>query len=165
MTDLTIVAETENNSLTVTTPNGNTHPAWGTSYDLATNVATPMSVTSNTFCAGGFSLANGSWAVFGGNQPTTYQGVAVKDKTNNPSGASPYDDQEGGEAIRMLTPCDDGSCQWQEGGAALTMTVGRRPAIRETLLMTRRASGGTLLLRGLRMGLSSFWAAIPMEGE
>lgn len=122
---LTTRTETENNSLTVTTPDGTTHPAWGTTYNLASNVATPMSVTSNTFCAGGFSLANGSWAVFGGNQPVTYQGVAVNDKFNNPSGANPYDTADGGEAIRMITPCDDGNCQWQEGGAALTMTVGR----------------------------------------
>jgi len=116
--------ETENNSMTVTTSDGMTHPAWGTSYDLLTNTATPMSVTSNTFCAGGFSLANGSWAVFGGNQPVTAQGVAVSDKTNNASGTSPYDDSDGGEAIRMLTPCDDRQCGWEEGGAALTMSVG-----------------------------------------
>lgn len=117
-----ILDKTENNSLTVTTPDGDTHPAWGTTYDLSTNVATAMSVTSNTFCAGGFSLANGSWVVFGGNQPVTTGGTAVNDKTNNPTGVNPYDDTDGGEAIRMLTPCDDGQCGWQEGGAALTMS-------------------------------------------
>lgn len=110
--------------MSVTGPDGTTHPAWGTSYNLQTNVATPMSVTSNTFCAGGYSLANGSWAVFGGNQAVTTSGTAVADKVNNPSGANPYDDLDGGEAIRMITPCDDGSCSWREGGSALTMTVG-----------------------------------------
>lgn len=30
-----------------------------------------MDVESNPFCAGGMSLGNGSWAVFGGNQPVT----------------------------------------------------------------------------------------------
>jgi hypothetical protein len=30
-----------------------------------------MDVESNPFCAGGMSLGNGSWAVFGGNQPIT----------------------------------------------------------------------------------------------
>ena len=107
----------------VITPAGVTRPAWGSSYDLGSNTATPMYVTSNTFCAGGMSIANGSWAVFGGNQPVTYEGVAVNDKGQNPTGADPYDDSDGGTAIRMLNPCDDGSCPWEEGGAALTMTV------------------------------------------
>ena len=53
----------------------------------------------------------------------TYQGVAVGDTINNPTAANPFDDANGGEAIRMLTPCDDGNCAWQEGGASLTMTV------------------------------------------
>jgi hypothetical protein len=119
-----MLLETENNALQVTTPSGGSHPAWGTSYSLDNNAATPMSVTSNTFCAGGFSLANGSWAVFGGNQPVTYGGVAVNDAGLNPTGANPYSDNDGGMAIRLLTPCDDGSCGWLEGGAALTMTVG-----------------------------------------
>ena len=109
--------------MTVTDPSGVTRPAWGSSYDLTANIATPMAVSSNTFCAGGFSLANGSWAVFGGNQPVTYQGAAVNDKTANPTGANPYDDADGGQAIRMITPSDDGSAVWEEGGAALTMTV------------------------------------------
>ncbi|RSH89553.1 hypothetical protein EHS25_002104 [Saitozyma podzolica] len=119
-----ILDKTENNSLTVTT-SGVTHPAWGVSYDLNTNAVTPMEVTSNTFCAGGLSVGNGSWVVFGGNQPVTYQGVAVSDTTNNPSGANPYDDADGGAAIRLLTPCEDDSCGWQEGGSALTMSSKR----------------------------------------
>lgn len=53
-----ILDKTENNAMTVTT-NGVTHPAWGTSYNLWSNEATPMEVTSNTFCAGGFSVGNG----------------------------------------------------------------------------------------------------------
>ncbi|ORX34898.1 glyoxal oxidase N-terminus-domain-containing protein [Kockovaella imperatae] len=117
--------KTENNSMTVTTPAGVIRPAWGSFYDLDTNTATPMSVMSNTFCAGGMSTGNGSWAVFGGNQPVTYEGVAVNDKVNNPSGANPYSDSDGGTAIRMLTPCDSGDCPWEEGGSALTMTSKR----------------------------------------
>lgn len=53
-----ILDKAENNAMTITT-NGVTHPAWGTSYNLWTNEVTPMEVTSNTFCAGGFSTANG----------------------------------------------------------------------------------------------------------
>lgn len=117
------MVETENNSMTVTTSDGTTRPAWGTSYDLTTNIATPMTVTSNTFCAGGMSLADGRWAVFGGNQPVTYNGSAVKDQ---PDKANPYGNTDGGAAIRLLTPCDGGGCEYQEGGDALTMTVSER---------------------------------------
>ena len=117
------MVEAENNSMTITGADGETHPAWGTSYDLSTNVATPMAVGSNTFCAGGTTLANGSWVVFGGNQAVTYNGTAVDSKIYNPTGTNPYDNSDGGAAIRMLEPCDDDSCAWQEGSAALTMTV------------------------------------------
>lgn len=116
------MVETENNAMTITTADGATRPAWGASYDLSTNIATPMSVTSNTFCAGGFSLADGRWAVFGGNQPVTTNGSAVKDQ---PDKANPYGNTDGGEAIRLLTPCDGGGCEYQEGGDALTMTVSK----------------------------------------
>ncbi|KAK8844701.1 hypothetical protein IAR55_006550 [Kwoniella newhampshirensis] len=113
-----ILDKAENNSMQVSTPDGLTHPAWGTSYDLSSNTATAMSVSSNTFCAAGLPVGNGSWVVFGGNQPVTYQGVATKDA----GGANPYDDADGGAAIRMIDPCDDGQCTWQEGGEALTMS-------------------------------------------
>jgi hypothetical protein len=146
----------------VTTPDGLTHPAWGTSYNLLTNEATAMSVTSNAFCAGGFSLSNGSWVVFGGNQPVTYGGVAVYNDTwGDPNQSNPYDDSDGGRAIRMLTPCDDGSCTWQEGGDWLTMTVSAakchlHPWPSLTLLQSKRwypmieglANGSVIVLGG-----------------
>ncbi|ODO00257.1 hypothetical protein I350_06886 [Cryptococcus amylolentus CBS 6273] len=118
-----ILDKSENNSMTVTDDGGVTHPAWGVSYDLTTETATAMQVNSNTFCAAGLSLATGEWAVFGGNQAVTYEGVALAD---SPSGtADPYKDASGGAAIRLITPCDDGSCKWQEGGDDLTMTGNR----------------------------------------
>ncbi|WWC67241.1 uncharacterized protein I206_101148 [Kwoniella pini CBS 10737] len=113
-----ILDKAENNSMLVTNSDGLTHPAWGTTYDLSSNQATAMQVSSNTFCAAGLPIANGSWVVFGGNQPVTYQGVATKDAGN----ANPYLNTDGGAAVRLLTPCDDGSCAWQEGGDALTMS-------------------------------------------
>ncbi|WVQ64379.1 uncharacterized protein L199_002544 [Kwoniella botswanensis] len=113
-----ILDKAENNSMQVTNSDGLTHPAWGTTYDLTSNSATAMSVSSNTFCAAGLPIANGSWVVFGGNQPVTYEGVATKDA----NGANPYLNTDGGAAIRLLTPCDDGNCAWQEGGDALTMS-------------------------------------------
>ncbi|WVN88451.1 uncharacterized protein L203_103662 [Cryptococcus depauperatus CBS 7841] len=117
-----ILDKAENNSLTVKSSSGSTHPAWGTSYDLTTNTATVMDVLSNSFCAGGLSTATGEWVVYGGNQAVTYQGVAIKDA---PSPANPYQNFDGGRAIRKLTPCDDSSCSWKEGTADLLMTSNR----------------------------------------
>ena len=48
-----------------TAPSGAKRPAWGSWYNVNTNQATAMGVTSNTFCAGGMSTADGSWAVYG----------------------------------------------------------------------------------------------------
>lgn len=67
-----------------------------------------MDVYSNTFCAGGGVLGNGTWVVFGGNQPVTTNGVAV-------AGPGAYMNTDGGTAIRMINPCDDESCQWIQG--------------------------------------------------
>lgn len=73
-----ILDKAENNALTITDSTGRTHPAWGVSYDVDTNEFRTMDVESNTFCAGGMVLGNGTWAVFGGNQPVTYGERAVR---------------------------------------------------------------------------------------
>lgn len=38
----------------------NGHPAWGALWDLETNTATPLDVLSDTFCASGALLSNGT---------------------------------------------------------------------------------------------------------
>lgn len=75
-----------------------------------------MDVDSNTFCAGGGVLGNGTWVVFGGNQPVTTDGVAVASQ-----GA--YHNTDGGTAIRMLNPCDDESCSWIQGETSYDITA------------------------------------------
>ncbi|KAK4686430.1 hypothetical protein P7C73_g3698, partial [Tremellales sp. Uapishka_1] len=85
-----------------------THPAWAVEYDVNNNTYRTMDVYSNTFCAGGAVLGNGTWIVFGGNQPVTTGGVATT------YGAA-YDDNDGGTAIRLLNPCEDESCEWIQG--------------------------------------------------
>lgn len=55
-----IVDKTENNPLMV-----DGHPAWAASYDLASNTVTADSIRSNTFCAGGNQMGNGSWINIG----------------------------------------------------------------------------------------------------
>ncbi|EJU01106.1 glyoxal oxidase [Dacryopinax primogenitus] len=83
-------------------------PAWGSEYDLATDTVRGMFVLSNTFCAAGASLGNGSWVNFGGNQAVTWGGLTAASQT----GGGPYDDWDGGQAVRLLDPCDDGTCEW-----------------------------------------------------
>lgn len=53
---LITVENSENNNATV-----NGHPAWASEYDLATNTFRTMDVLSNSFCAGGTVLGNGTW--------------------------------------------------------------------------------------------------------
>ncbi|KIJ15786.1 hypothetical protein PAXINDRAFT_180451 [Paxillus involutus ATCC 200175] len=47
------------------------HPAWGSVWDINSHQATTMSVLTNTFCATGMHLPNGSYASFGGNGPVS----------------------------------------------------------------------------------------------
>ncbi|WRT68219.1 uncharacterized protein IL334_005195 [Kwoniella shivajii] len=102
-----VLDKTENNPVEITGQYG-THPAWATEYDIESNEYRTMDVFSNTFCAGGGVLGNGTWVVFGGNQPVTTGGVASTD-------AAAYSDTDGGTAIRMLNPCTDESCEYIQG--------------------------------------------------
>ncbi|KAG8909543.1 hypothetical protein FRC01_006866 [Tulasnella sp. 417] len=83
------------------------HPAWATEYDLNTNQYRAMDVTTNTFCAGGNLLGDGRWLVVGGNQPVTAGG-----NTTVAGGPDPYKDADGGNSIRYITPCSDGTCNY-----------------------------------------------------
>ncbi|KZS97524.1 glyoxal oxidase precursor [Sistotremastrum niveocremeum HHB9708] len=67
------------------------HSAWAALYNLETNVVTPLNLTSNSFCAGGTFLSNGTLLNVGGN------GVV-----------SPEDeDQNGFQGLRIFEPCTD----------------------------------------------------------
>ncbi|XAO25846.1 hypothetical protein I312_104676 [Cryptococcus bacillisporus CA1280] len=102
-----VIDKAENNPITINGVYG-THPAWATEYDIETNQYRTMDVYSNTFCAGGNVLGNGTWVIFGGNQPVTTGGVASTD-------AAAYSDTDGGSAIRMINPCTDESCEYIQG--------------------------------------------------
>ncbi|KAJ7241455.1 glyoxal oxidase precursor [Mycena rebaudengoi] len=47
----------------------NGKPAWGALFNMQTNTATPLEVVSDTFCASGSLLSNGSMVSVGGNLP------------------------------------------------------------------------------------------------
>jgi hypothetical protein len=102
-----ILDKTENNPMQVTGQYG-THAAWGAKYNWKTNQVVAMDVDSNTFCAGGAPLANGTWSIFGGNQPVTTGGIAT-------TGQAAYKDTDGGTAIRMLTPNAAGTANYVQG--------------------------------------------------
>lgn len=98
-----IIDKTEGNGNNL---NINGHPAWATEYDIATNTYRAMDVVTNSFCAGGNVLGNGTWLNVGGNQAIGPGGL------NAVAGAAPYNDGDGGMAIRTLDTCTDGTCDW-----------------------------------------------------
>ena len=53
-----------------------------------------MDIVTNTFCAGGTALGNGTWLNVGGNQAVTTGGVAASSQT----GGGVYDDPDGGKS-------------------------------------------------------------------
>ncbi|GJE94392.1 glyoxal oxidase and galactose oxidase domain-containing protein [Phanerochaete sordida] len=110
--NLFVIDKVENNAAQL-----DGHPAWASRYALASNKGTAMDAITNTFCAGGGVLANGSWLVVGGNQAVTTGGDPASSQNG---GAAPYHDPDGGKSLRLLTPCDDDSCQWELVGQMST---------------------------------------------
>ncbi|KAF8334022.1 DUF1929-domain-containing protein [Cantharellus anzutake] len=107
-----VVDKTEDNPLRI-----KSHPAWGSEITLnPTYSVRAMDIYSNTFCAGGSSLGDGRWINVGGNEGVSWGGVAPGVQGNNPAayGGAPYDDYDGGAAIRLLMPRDDGTCNWDD---------------------------------------------------
>jgi len=98
-----IVDKTENNPQQI-----KGHPAWASEWSASGLNARPMDIVTNSFCAGGNVLGNGTWLNVGGNQAVTYGGDPAQSQT----GGKPYDDPDGGQSIRLLNPCDDGNCNW-----------------------------------------------------
>ncbi|OWZ40591.1 glyoxal oxidase [Cryptococcus neoformans 125.91] len=111
-----VIDKAENNPITINGAYG-THPAWATEYDIETNEYRTLDVYSNTFCAGGNVLGNGTWVIFGGNQPVTTGGVASTD-------AAAYSDTDGGSAIRMINPCTDETCEYIQGETSYDKSQG-----------------------------------------
>ncbi|KIJ68126.1 copper radical oxidase [Hydnomerulius pinastri MD-312] len=98
-----IVDKTEDNPQQI-----NGHPVWASEWSATTGQTRPMDVVTNSFCAGGSVLGNGTWINVGGNQAVTYGGATAASQT----GGAPYNDPDGGQSIRLLNPCDNGQCDW-----------------------------------------------------
>ncbi|TFK44242.1 glyoxal oxidase [Crucibulum laeve] len=86
----------------------NGHSAWSSEWALGSNQQRAMNAITNSFCAGGSVLGNGTWINVGGNQGVIVGG----DVAPNQDGGGTYDDPDGRRSIRLLTPCDDGNCDW-----------------------------------------------------
>ncbi|KAK2467883.1 hypothetical protein APHAL10511_000178 [Amanita phalloides] len=86
----------------------NGHPAWASELTLDSGAQRALDIKTNTFCAGGGVLGNGTWVSVGGNQAITPGGGPAPDQ----NGVPPYNDADGRQSIRLLNPCDDGTCNW-----------------------------------------------------
>ncbi|POW10014.1 hypothetical protein PSTT_06421, partial [Puccinia striiformis] len=90
-----IIDKVEHNSLKI-----NGRPAWAALYNLETDEVMPLSLKSNSFCAGGSFLSNGTLLNIGGNAPEFQK--------------QEFGDTNGLQSIRFYTPCDDGKCAINE---------------------------------------------------
>lgn len=97
-----ILDKVEGNRATIGATN---KPVWGSILNLADNSVTAIDVQTNTFCASGLSLGNGSHIVAGGNSPITYGGVNVTSDWANAA----YQDYDGRRAIRIMNPVANSS--------------------------------------------------------
>jgi hypothetical protein len=134
-----IMDKTENNPAKIAG-----HPAWATEYDFTTNTYRPMDILSNSFCAGGTVLGNGTFLNVGGNQAVGVGGVAMA--PTQQTGQSPYGTYDGGKAVRILDACDDASCEWVDD-PALYMSSRRWYPTVETL-----EDGSAIIIGGCEWG-------------
>jgi len=98
--------------------------------DIKTRKAAVMDIRTNSFCASGMHLPNGSYVTFGGNDAVTTGGSAGSQKnSDNSTGAwdSLYQDFDGRRSIRILNPCkisdslNSGNCMWFDEPDQLSM--------------------------------------------
>jgi hypothetical protein len=124
------------------------HPAWGSVWNINTHQATTMNVVTNTFCASGMHLPNGSYATFGGNAAIS----VGSGPPSSPTYDDVYGDYDGRKAIRILNPCSQADlsstgCQWFDNPALLSMQDLRWYAAAEAL-----ADGTVVLIGGFTSG-------------
>lgn len=110
---LYFVDKTENNPLQV-----NGHPAWASEVDIGTWQVRAMDIRTNSFCAGGTVLGDGTWLNVGGNQAVIAGGVSAGEgNADAQSGNNQYKDADGRNAVRTLVPSNDGKAEWVDDQA------------------------------------------------
>lgn len=129
-----IIDKVEHNPLTV-----NGHPAWGALYNLNTHSVKALDVKSNSFCAGGTFLSNGTLISVGGNP-------VVTDKT----AAADFGDVDGLQAVRLFHPCDSDAvdgCEIYENHDRIRMAS---PRWYNTVI--RISDGSAMIIGGSKKG-------------
>ena len=107
-----IIDKVEHNLVTISG-----HPAWGVLYNLNTHAIIPLDIQSNSFCAGGTFLSNGTLINVGGNP-------VVDGFTSS----GDFGDLDGLQAIRIFEPCNSDSvegCYMYENHARIRMASPR----------------------------------------
>ncbi|EGF98402.1 uncharacterized protein MELLADRAFT_23337, partial [Melampsora larici-populina 98AG31] len=130
-TEAIVIDKVEHNPLTT-----QGHPSWAAIYNLDTHAVRALNPTSNTFCAAGSFLGNGTLINVGGN-------AVVEGKTGTPT----FGDLNGLRSIRFFTPCKDGQCDIVEFPDALRLTSARwYPTV------TRLPDGSVMIMGGSKGG-------------
>ncbi|KAH9989092.1 copper radical oxidase [Russula compacta] len=86
-----IIDKVEHNPLTVDSG----HPAWGALFNLETHGLTALNMKSNSFCAGGSFLSNGTLINVGGNPVSESHTVSAN-----------FGQTNGLQGMRVFEPCD-----------------------------------------------------------
>lgn len=129
-----IIDKVEHNPLSI-----DGHPAWATLYNLETHSLTPLAMQSNSFCAGGTFLSNGTLINVGGNP-------VVEDYT----AAADFGDVDGLQAVRIFEPCDSSdvdNCAMYENHSRVRMAS---PRWYNTVL--RISDGSAMIIGGSLKG-------------
>ena len=129
-----IVDKVEHNLLEI-----NGHPAWAALYNLKTHALKPLTMQSNSFCAGGTFLRNGTMINVGGNP-------VVEEITN----AADFGDVDGLQAVRIFEPCDSenvDNCDMYENHSRIRMAS---PRWYNTVL--RLSDGSAMIVGGSKKG-------------
>ncbi|KAJ3762681.1 copper radical oxidase [Lentinula raphanica] len=126
-----VIDKVEHNPLTI-----NGHPAWASLFEFKTRQVTPLDMQSNSFCAGGSFLSNGTLINVGGNP-------VVEDYTS----AADFGDLDGLQALRIVEPCDDGHCIVSEYHDSVRMAS---PRWYNTVL--RIDDGSAMIIGGSKKG-------------
>ena len=115
------------------------HPAWAALYNLENHNVKPLRMQSNSFCAGGTFLGNGTLINVGGNP-------VVGDHTS----AADFGDLDGLQAIRIFEPCESSSvdtCGIYENHSRIRMAS---PRWYNTVI--RISDGSAMIIGGSRKG-------------
>jgi hypothetical protein len=129
-----IVDKVEHNPLSI-----DGHPAWAALYNLENHSVKPLRMQSNSFCAGGTFLGNGTLINVGGNP-------VVEGYTS----AADFGDLDGLQSVRIFEPCEDAnveSCEMYESHDRIRMAS---PRWYNTVL--RINDGSAMIIGGAKKG-------------